>query len=176
VAEGIFQSSCDVKAVEIVDLQSQNIKCSMLPNSEYFLDGSIGGLNENEEPWICGGSCGSTYQLCWTYKAGSWKRTENLNYKRAYSGISQLANGSYFITGGINDRPWEPFGKTELLSNQRWIMSSPDLPEPIYQHCQVAKNYYFLLNSLTVFKSFSLAFISLLKVIRILCSVYENVY
>jgi hypothetical protein len=143
IAEGISGQSIYLRDVEIIDLQGPNMKCSKLPNSIYILAGSHGGLDENQAPWICGGLSepdSATYTNCWTYKEGSWQTTRALNYKRAYSGISQLANGSYFITGGIQEHPWRPFEKTEVLRNSNWITSSPDLPATIYQHCQVEKN------------------------------------
>jgi hypothetical protein len=143
VAEGVSGQSTYLTAVEIIDLQSPNMKCSKLPNSPYYLAGTHGGLDENQAPWICGGfyePSQATYTNCWTYRTESWKTTNNLNYKRAYSGISQLANGSYFLSGGIKEHPWKSFEKTEVLRNYSWTTLSPDLPATIYQHCQVEKN------------------------------------
>jgi hypothetical protein len=144
----LLQSPCrrgyfwPIRISEIIDLQSPNMKCSKLPS--FVMAGLQGGLDENLAPWICGGfHTSSIYTNCWTYRVGSWQTTKALNYKRAYSGISQLANGSYFITGGIKEHPWKPFEKTEVLRNYSWTTSSPDLPATIYQHCQVEKNLIF---------------------------------
>ena len=140
VAQGI--SSGYLHAVEIIDIEDANNKCFNLDQSEYVLEGAHGGLNAKSEPWICGGlyrpNNNETYNVCWILKDGIWKRMSSLLHKRAYSGASLVAPGSYLFTGGAGTK-WQSTSTVERNSNNGSRLL-PDLGETLYQHCQVRFN------------------------------------
>jgi hypothetical protein len=119
------------------------VTCSNLPDSYFSLEGSVGGLNSNQQPWFCGGVYHvDTRTVCLTYNnwswGWSWGYTASLVYQRAYSGISQLGKGKYLITGGVRGDGQTVTG-TEMFENNAWRSLTFQLPSPLYKHCQVLK-------------------------------------
>ena len=124
---------------EVIDILDSAKTCSSLLGTTFSLDGAYGGVNKAGEPWTCGGLLSANVnkpnRVCRTYRTGL--RLITFENERAYSGISSLAPGSYLITGGVQNR-LKPASKVEIMTNDSWNVSLPNLNRVIYQHCQVS--------------------------------------
>ncbi len=108
--------------------------------------GTIGGLNFNEEPIVCGGYAGLVlYTNCWTYKSGAWTTSTPLTTARGFATYtdSPFPGQKLFVIGGRNFEATRPVGdlKTiEYFTTSGWVSSTIIAPDTFEQHCSVLFN------------------------------------
>jgi hypothetical protein len=113
-----------------------------LPALPYRPLAAIGGLNFNEEPFICGGIFQYTiYQVCWTYRAGAWVSTSPLTSARAYSSYSEspFPDQNLFVIGGRTSSGAD-LKTIEYLTTSGWKTSTIVAPDTFERHCSVRFN------------------------------------
>ena len=136
VATGLAQSA--LNSVEIIDLLSTVIQCPNFPNfprSSYFTNG---GLDNNDNPIVCGGQpCTND---CQSFVNDSWVSIQPLTQIRSlYATMkSPFLNDSFslFLTGSLD--PLSDSG--EIFVNGVWQKWPINLPTKIGYHCMVMLN------------------------------------
>ena len=122
---------------EVIDLENPSNICENLPDFPITVEGSVGGLIQNDIPLICGGWNITHNMKC--YSIGAKENLEvNLIQRRHYSG-GIIINNNLWITGGISPKTSE-----FILSNGTSI-EGPKLPIDLLYHCATKINDSFVL-------------------------------
>ena len=80
--------------IEIIDLENPSNVCSNLPNYPLALFGSMGSLNSQGQPFICGVHNGATLtSTCYKLINNTWIKFPPMNVKRC---AGALSNGNWF--------------------------------------------------------------------------------
>ena len=128
---------------EVIDLSDPYKKCSAVP-SPYLKTTRVGLFGYTDAvgtPWICGGTIKSptfngTFNGCEAFIQKNWKQLERLVQSRAFAGQSLIASDRYLITGGLgNDQ--QPLATIEEKTERGPRAVESNIPETLYQHCQV---------------------------------------
>ena len=129
--------------IEIIDLENPSNVCSNFPNYPLPLFGSMGSLNSQGQPFICGGHNGATLiSTCYKLINNTWIKFPPMNVKRC---TGALSNGNWFnqqrrhlVTGTYGGSSDAATG--EILTENGWQMLNISLPYKIYEHCSVMMN------------------------------------
>ena len=130
--------------IEIIDLENPSNVCSNLPNYPLPLIGSMGSLNSQGQPFICGGHNGATLiSTCYKYINNTWIKFPPMNVKRC---AGALSNGNWFnqqrrhlVTGTYLGSASDA-ATGEILTENGWQMLNISLPYNISEHCSVMMN------------------------------------
>ncbi len=124
--------------VQVIDLADPSSVCAPIANypiaADFMVAGFINGVVKS-----CGGYIGSdiNLDLCYDYNpsTNSWDSSPNVNYERSKSASSVIA-AKWLVTGNDLDITGS---KSELWTGSEFV-ESIDLPEHMYEHCQVTIN------------------------------------
>ena len=151
---GGYTSSGLTSNLEVIDLEIFTSECSGIPNYPVAQDQSVGALSSTG-PLVCGGI--PVTQDCYDLENGVWKKSTPLNEAKFGSAICPsfvmddfqfIVTGGYTVSAGVST--------TEVLTNEGWKTSLPDLPETAFGHCMVKVNsttIFAILRSSTYFMS-----------------------
>ena len=90
-------------------------------------------------PLICGGL--PVTQYCFNLENGVWEKSMSLNQAKYASAMCPsfvMDDFQFIVTGGTTSSA--PVSITEVLTNEGWKTSLPDLPETASHHCMVKVN------------------------------------
>ena len=129
------------QTVEVIDLESPPKTCSNLPDFPIGVLGTVGGLDFQERPMICGGNdVPHDTNKCYSYeKVGNWVSSPSLNSARSHFSISLSPFSSNFlVSGGLSGAIY--LNTLEELTEQGWQTFLPSLPVTIKHHCSAIVN------------------------------------
>lgn len=125
----------DSKVVSVPSFQAV-AGCPLPPYPEGEVYSAVTGI-VNNRLFVCGGKGvnGPYLSSCYSLHHGSWWLQQPLSSNRRYAAAS-LSPLGLMVTGG-----WDGVSRlstTEVLSPTKGWMPGPDLPEPVYKHCQIS--------------------------------------
>ena len=147
VSAGYTTGDALVEKVDIIDLENPNNVCNDWTVYPQYPAGSVGFLDSNGIPIICGGWNGHDSDYCFNYDtANVWFVNSMLVYPRNYAAISSSnwlnQTQIVLITGTSNTS----YGNTaEMLTERGWELVPIPMPYSVYHHCSA------MLDSNTVF-------------------------
>jgi N-acetylneuraminic acid mutarotase len=123
----------------------------------------VGGINNKQQPTICGGEYSSTYYSdCYSFDKTSWIKSDQMPNTISFAAVAQspFPNKShqFILTGGRSSSS----GYLSTMYSQKikgWEQQAPNLPVNIGFHCMVLLNFTTLLmigghNGITHSKTF----------------------
>jgi N-acetylneuraminic acid mutarotase len=142
VAGGFVGTKTD--SVEIIDLKSStsSTSCKSLPNLPVPIYGSVGGLDHQGMPVVCGGvlDTGTITDTCYTFSGKHWITSASMHSARLYASVYS-GSKVLFVTGGQSGGNAENVNTAELLTDKHgWEKTSAFLPVSISSHCSVYVN------------------------------------
>merc|ERR1711892_1186463 len=109
----------------------KQITCEQnFPGSLSFATAGLVMSGGAERLMMCGGYAMTT---CWMLETGGWVDMQQ-EFDRYWAG-SSLFGTSYLVTGG-RTQAGTVLPTTQILSEDQW-RDGPELPQPVYGHCQV---------------------------------------
>ena len=144
VIGGAIISEGPTSNVEVIDLEISTSECSGIPDFPSHLISRFGGLS-SKGPFVCGGVQYVERSLssnCYYFDEEIWKRFSTLNDERLIAAICPsfvMDDYQFIVAGGFNhDR--DVVNTTEVLTDEGWKITLPDLPETAYLNCMVKIN------------------------------------
>jgi hypothetical protein len=135
--------------VEVIDLNSPPKVCSDLKSFPFLPLRPKGGLDFQNNYFICGGRLNDTFYTneCRFHFNNSWNVYPPMNEARYFPAITRFPNpgGPYqhVVTGGLtnfNSPTFQSLTSVEVLTADGWKSIEPLLPVPLHAHCMVALN------------------------------------
>ena len=137
VSAGYTTGDALVEKVDIIDLENPNNVCNGWAVYPQYPAGSVGFLDPNGIPIICGGWNGHDSDYCFNYNiANVWFVNSMLVYPRNYAAIA-ISNWlsqpqTVLITGTSNTL----YGNTaEMLTERGWELVATPMPYSVHHHC-----------------------------------------
>ena len=129
-----YTENGETNEVEIIDISS-NKTCENLPNYPDQTEGAIGGVDPNNNPFIC------VRENCSSFQSHSWLTIPYFNSSRSYAALTPFPYSNetqkYLVTGGIGS---ESLSTWEILNGDDKKPSSGLLPVSINKHCMTIVN------------------------------------
>ncbi len=138
---GGFNHGDSFTDVEVVDLGNSKTTCSKPSNFPTAVHGSIGGLDMDEKPVVCGGKANGNFtNACFKYVVGEWQKIDSMNKTRHLAASIQLDQpySGLLVLGGRDQIVSHP--TSEILTKYGWENGLHDFPPSIYFHCMVQLN------------------------------------
>jgi hypothetical protein len=120
---------------EVIDLEDASNICQTLDDYPIQVDGAVGGLVNQVDPLVCGGS--TFNHVC--YVVNQPGQSSKMLESRVYSASLTLNSSHLWVTGGRNT-----YGRqkqtSEFVSMGQDAVKGPDLPYAVSDHCLVGVN------------------------------------
>ena len=124
--------------IEIIDLESPSMTCKNLENFPYADIGSLGWLDSEDKPTICGGF---EENECYYFKENQWISTFPLTTTRYNAAMSPSPYPAKyrqpFVTGGEIS---SSLRSVEVQTDHGWETFQPSLPVGMTLHCTTLVN------------------------------------
>ncbi len=131
-------------SVDAIDLSSEPLTCDSVSDYPFPVGKMPSGAILEGLPTVCGGhsaDSGSPTNKCHQYffNENRWEPMDpGMSVERSFAGSSMVDSATWLISGGQNR-----FGIVQS-STEVWhdgmFQQGPELPYPLYQHCQVTLN------------------------------------
>ena len=131
----------DIGTCEVIDLESTSTTCKSPANLPAKVYATIGGLQFNENPIICGGRQNNiSSNRCYSLENNNWVSSDSMNSVREFGAAARLQDGSLLVTGGYSGVGSAVLNSTEILTEEGWKNKIPLHLGAIRYHCMVTVN------------------------------------
>ena len=131
----------DIGTCEVIDLESTSTTCKSPANLPAKVYATVGGLQFNENPIICGGRQNNiSSNRCYSFENNNWVSSDSMNSVREFGAAARLQDGSLLVTGGYSGVGSAVLNSTEILTEEGWKNKIPLHLGAIRYHCMVTVN------------------------------------
>ena len=131
-------------ATEVIDTSTNSTTCTNLQQYPLAVFGSMGVLNNNGKPLICGGfGSGTAFKECYFFDSNGWTATFPMITARFNAAMTRSPfsdKSQHVLVAGGGGANSSVLGSVEVLTDNGWEIFTPALPTTMFGHCMVIRS------------------------------------